>query len=356
MPLRAPLEAARDAIAAALGQREPPLVSRLAFFDTETTGLSGGTGTYIFLAGLGWFEEGAFRLRQYFLPRIEDERAMLSQLSNDMARLEGGMVSYNGRAFDLPLLETRLTLSRLLDQRLDLPHFDLLRAVRRLYRHRMPGCSLGEAESRLLGVQRQNDVPGYAIPSIYFDYIRAGRVSPLRAVFRHNALDILSLAGVLAAVAGLFAREDLDPEDAIAIARWWELEGEPERAEPLYRSALPRLDAERDAAAWTRAASRYAMILKRGGTRCEAVPFWSRLWAQGDLDAGLELAKHLEHESRDLAAAEAVARRLLERWPQADPAGRREVEHRLGRVRRKRERSNAGSAQARCSLPSRREP
>ena len=167
--------------------------SELAFFDAETTGLSGGTGTYIFLAGLGSFEEGAFRLRQYFLPNLEGERAMLEAFSRDLSRFQG-LVTYNGRAFDMPLLQTRLTLARLQDRSPRHQNLDLLYTVRSIYRRRLPGCRLADAEKHLLGVERVDDVPGHLMPSFYFDYIRAGRISQLIGAFRHNAASLAELA------------------------------------------------------------------------------------------------------------------------------------------------------------------
>jgi uncharacterized protein YprB with RNaseH-like and TPR domain len=309
---------------------------RFAYFDIETTGLSGGVGTYAFLLGLGTFEDAggglAYRLRQYFLAGPEQERAMLSLFATDIEGRDA-IVTYNGRAFDLPIVRGRFTLARLPGDVLDLRHIDLLHAVRRLYRHRMPGCRLAEAERRLLRVERFDDLPGALIPSIYFDYVRAGRVSPLRAVFRHNAEDVLSLAGVLASLAGLFGREDLDPEDAVAVARWWEREDEPERAAILYREALPWLEGGDD---WGWAAGRHALLCKRAGDRVEAVALWERLWANGGREAGLELAKHHEHHARDLPAAEEITRALLLRSPEGE---RIALEHRLARIVRKRARA-----------------
>jgi len=328
MPLNRVLGQQRDAIRRALCDGESPPVSRLGFFDTETTGLSGGTGTYVFLAGLGSFEENGFHLRQYFLSSLEDERAMLSVLAQDLASLDG-IVTYNGRTFDMPMLETRATLARLPMPWKDRPHFDLLRPVRRLYRHRLASCRLADAESHLLRVQRQGDVPGHLIPALYFDYIRAERIGPLASVFRHNADDILSLVGVLESVAALLSRADLEAPDAAAVARWWELENEPGRATALYRSALPGLEEGED---WSWAAGRYAMLLKRAGARKEAVAVWRRLWSEGDRGAGIEIAKYLEHEARDLPAAKEVTRTVLASSPKAE---RLEVEHRLARIRRK---------------------
>lgn len=322
LPLSAPLRACPDALALLCGA-EAPEPGRLAFFDIETTGLAGGTGTYIVLAGLGTFEEHGFRLRQYFLADIAGECAMLSLLAEDLARCRG-IVTYNGRAFDVPCLETRMALSRQQHTCRDLPHFDLLHAVRRLYKHRMPGCKLAEAERRLLRIERHDDLPGRLIPALYFDYVRAGRAAPLRPVFRHNADDVLSLVGLLAALARLLTvNEPLDPEDAVAVARWWELARRPERALPLYREALPWLEGGDD---WAWAAGRYARLCRRAGARHEAVAHWLKLWGQGDAAAGLELAKHLEHRERDFDSAAAITRELLAAGN--DPA----FEHRLTRL------------------------
>lgn len=328
LPLSAPLDADRNGLAHLLGAGSAPEASRLAFFDIETTGLSGGTGTYMVLAGLGSFEDGAFRMRQYFLADIATEYAMLAMLGADLARFDG-IVTYNGRAFDMPFVETRMTLSRLPYPCRETPHFDLLHAVRRLYKHRMPGCRLAEAERRLLRIERHEDIPGWLIPQLYFDYVRAGRAAPLRGVFRHNAEDVLSLVGVLATCARLLSDVELDPDDAAAVARWWEAAREPHRAAPLYRYALPWLEGGDD---WHWAASRLARLCKRAGARDEAVALWRQLWRLGDAAAGLELAKHYEHHARDLSAAEAITVALLRAatGPATDALGVR-----LARVRRK---------------------
>jgi uncharacterized protein len=327
LPLSAPLRADPASLALLHGAAPPP-VARLAYFDIETTGLSGGTGTYVILAGLGSFEPDCFRMRQYFLADIAHERAMLAALVDDLARFEG-LVTYNGRAFDVPCLDARLTLSRLRSPCPGLAHFDLLTAVRRLYKHRMPGCRLADAERRLLRIERDDDIPGSLIPGMYFDYARAGRVAPLRAVFRHNADDVMSLAGILAGVAGLLGGVDLDPEDAAAVARWCERSGDAGRAMAMYREALPWLRGGDD---WAWAAGRHALLSKRAGLRDEAVALWSALWQKGDAAAGLELAKHHEHHARDLTAAQAITLDLLE---QSDAAGAGVLRHRLARIRRK---------------------
>lgn len=327
-PLGALLGLPPETLAMLLGGSVATHPSELAFFDVETTGLSGGTGTYVFLAGLGSFVEGAFLLRQYFLADMESERAMLSLLVRDLSRFKG-LVSYNGRAFDMPLLETRMTLSRLRNPCRNQNHLDLLHTVRRLYRRRWPSCRLADAEKHLLGVERVDDMPGHLIPSCYFDYIRAGRASQLKRVFRHNADDILSIACCLAFVGALFSRANLDGSDALALAHWWELRADVERAKGYYRAALPLLYGSPE---WAWAARRYATILKRAGSIEDAVELWRRLWGEGDPEAGLELAKHWEHREHDFAAAEAAAAALLERSSEAE---RLALEHRLARILRK---------------------
>jgi uncharacterized protein YprB with RNaseH-like and TPR domain len=328
LPLAAALDAAPVSLARLLGVAAAPHPAHLAFFDIETTGLAGGTGTYVVLAGLGSYEDGAFRMRQYFLAGPAYERAMLAMLADDLARFDG-LVTYNGRAFDVPFVEARMTLAKLRGSIGPLAHFDLLHPVRRLYKHRMPGCRLADIERRLLRLERPGDVPGSLIPSLYFDYVRAGRASPLRAVFRHNAEDVLSLVGVLTMLGRLLGGDALDPEDGAAVGRWWEHAGDVRLAARLYAEALPWLEGGDD---WAWVASRLARLRKRLGERESAVALWDELWAQGDRGAGLELAKHFEHQARDPRSALEVTRALLTRAPEAE---RIALEHRVSRLMRK---------------------
>ena len=347
-PLGAALDADPGALAHLLRAEQAPHPERCAFFDIETTGLSGGTGTYVVLAGLGTFERTlpgeppSFRLRQYFLAGLQHERAMLAMLAEDLARFEA-VVTYNGRAFDVPIVESRLILARLPSPCRAMAHFDLLHPVRRLYAHRMPGCRLAEAERRLLRLDRPDDVPGYLIPALYRDYLVAGRASPLRGVFRHNAEDVLSLVGVLASLAALLSRDDHDPDDAIAVARWCERAGQPGRAMRLYRGALPWLEGAGD---WAWAAGRHAALCKRHGQRDESVEIWRRLWAAGDRAAGLELAKHAEHRLKAFEEAAEVVTLLL---PGAGARESADLSRRLTRIQRRSERRAGFSRRTRSA-------
>jgi uncharacterized protein len=333
------LDAPAGALDALLG-RAAPHPARLAYFDIETTGLCGGTGTYVILAGVGTYEDAgdgtlAFRLRQYFLADVGGERAMLSLLAEDLAGADG-VVTYNGRAFDLPVVRSRMTLARVEHPPADAAHFDLLHPARALFGPRLGSCRLADIERRILRLDRLDDIPGSLIPSLYFDYARAGRAAPLRAVLRHNANDVVSLTGALAALARLVDTAEPSPDDAPALAAWWERRGERERAAALLGAALPWLDGCDE---WASAAWRYAMLCKRLRRREEAARAWAELWRRGDERSGIELAKHLEHHARDLPAAEKVTRVLLVR---AEGDARIALERRLARLMRRRERRGAG--------------
>jgi uncharacterized protein YprB with RNaseH-like and TPR domain len=167
----------------------------LLFFDTETTGLAGGTGTYAFLVGLGFFEGQEFVVRQYFMRDYPEEQAMLEAIACDLSRFTT-LVSFNGKSFDWPLLETRFRLSRMRPPLAGAPHLDLLHPARRIWRDRLGACNLQNLEVQILGVHRQGDVPSHLIPALYFDYLRTGDLSPLVDVIQHNKLDILSLVSL----------------------------------------------------------------------------------------------------------------------------------------------------------------
>ncbi|HZP56764.1 MAG TPA: ribonuclease H-like domain-containing protein [Dehalococcoidia bacterium] len=325
--LGAALRAPSRALEMLGGARPAPHPSRCAFVDIETTGL-GGAGTYVVIAGLGSFERDGFRMRQYFLADIAGERAMLAALAQDLARFDG-IVTYNGRAFDVPVLESRFTVAGAGVRRLEQAHLDLLPPARRLYRHRLPGCRLVDLERALLGLERFDDVPGALVPSLYFGYVRAGRAAPLRPVFRHNADDVLALVSLLASLARLLTDDAPRPEDAAALARWHEHAGDIGRAMALYRASLPWLEGSDD---WRWAAWRHARLCLRAGARGEALPLLHGLWAAGDPRAGLALAKHLEHRDRRYAAAREIATRLL---LGAQGRARAGLEHRLARLNKK---------------------
>ena len=316
-----------------------------AFLDVETTGLAGGTGTYVFMVGLGQVVGDEFRLRQYFLREYGEERALLRAVSEALAEA-GSLVTFNGKGFDWPLLETRFVYSRMRPPLSDPLHLDLLYPARRLWRHRLASCSLGSLEQHVLGVGRHDDVPGWLIPSLYFRYLTQRDARPLRAVFEHNRLDLLSLA----ALAGLFGRlgpgadcrpDILEGADHYGFGRALEEAGHLEECALSYERALQH-DLPR--AVQEQALARLSFVYKRLRQSEQAADIWGRLAAGHGTASALwpcvELAKYYEHQARDYARAEEMVLRALTTLSLrrfVDPEGRERaaLEHRLRRIRGK---------------------
>ncbi len=300
---------------------------RSCFLDTETTGLSGGAGTMAFVVGLGFFAEGQFHLHQHFLRDPGDEPAMAETLAAQLAEFEA-LISFNGIAFDVPILENRFILARILPPpTMGLPHLDLLHPARRLWRYGLPSCSLGTLEHAVLGVLReQDDVPGGVIPLIYRDYLRTGDAREIKRILYHNAVDILSLVTLAARLCRIFAQPwanaELNGAEFYGLGRWYASEGRLADTERAYRASIAsnlapdlRAKALRD----------LAHLLKRAGRRAEAFAYWQQLAleATDDILAHVELAKYFEWHVPDLTLAAG--------WTRAAIA---QVEHWFGEERR----------------------
>ena len=182
-------------------RRVPP--EKWCFLDTETTGLAGGSGTYAFLVGVGRITPQGFRVRQFFMRDFGEEASQLSALTEHLKQFEV-MITYNGRTYDQPLLETRYRMVRQRPPFSSLEHLDLLFGARRLWNLRFDSCRLVELENQILGVERQGDLPGELIPYVYFEYVRTHEIFRLLPVFHHNAIDILTLACLTAIVPRAF--------------------------------------------------------------------------------------------------------------------------------------------------------
>lgn len=201
---RAPWPALPEVMHLAAAPAEPFARERLLAFDTETTGLAGGTGTRAFMIGAADWHDGALRLRQLFITCLGAEGAMLRTFAGWL-REDTALVSYNGRCYDAPLLAARYRLARLANPLAGLAHLDLLHAVRRRYRGVWPNCRLLTAERMLLNVLREDDLPGAEAPQAWLTYLRGGAATNLRRVAEHNAQDLRSLAGLLAHLANVEA-------------------------------------------------------------------------------------------------------------------------------------------------------
>ncbi len=331
---------AREASPSTLGliaraPQAPPQTQGLLFLDTETTGLAGGTGTYAFLVGVGYAEPDRFVVVQYFMRDFDEEPALLTALEPLLARASG-LVTFNGTGFDLPLLETRFVLAR---RRWPgaLAHLDLLHPARRVWAALFEDCRLGTLEREVLGLVRDEDVPGALIPALYFDYLRHRRAAPLARVFSHNRADVLSLAALLGwftcALDGPVGA--LAPAELAGLGRLWE-RVDPDRSAVCYREALAaglgELEAHRirlRLAWWEKRRARWDTACELWRAAAAAAVFDVRPWE--------ELAKYYEHRQRDFAAARAVVREALDLARAAPlPTGVvHDLAHRLGRLERR---------------------
>ena len=398
----APLAAALDVTPAVLAPFHPDFnlkadgtFAEAAFIDTETTGLGAGAGVYAFLVGVGTFEswpatpappspphaatpavESAlspvplapthFVVRQFFMRHPGEEAAMLAAIAEAVAprRL---VVTFNGRGFDLPLLRARYRQNRPLlppaCQQVALfdegsPHLDLRLPARRLWRRRLQSCRLLNLERTVLGVARtEEDVPGAEIPALYLDFLRTQEAGEMRRVFYHNCEDIVSMVALgnhllRAYVAALDADDAwLYGEDLFALATSFARQGEADLAERAYRRAAQRAADDRLRAEVFAA---WALLLKRQARWEEAADLW-QLWltsvTSGDALPYIELAKHHEWRTGDLAQAEmwaawgvhtVEAMALTQRLP----GQLADLHHRLARIQRKRRGAAPGLAEA----------
>ncbi len=288
--------------------------AQIVYLDTETTGLACGSGTYVFLVGVGRFAPEGFVVEQFFMEDYADEPALLAALELTLAPARG-LVTYNGLGFDVPLLTTRWLMNR---RRPVLPelHLDLLRPARRLWRGRLDRCSLGTVEREILGIRRLSDVPGMFIPRIYFDFTRGLRPERIVPVVDHHVQDIVSLG----ALAGLMAYALSHPGDprfdhaSDQCGLWRLLWACGRREEALSRLEAAALAARDDEQAH-RLAMRLARLYKSLGRIDDALAIWQARADRaraGRVEPLVELAKHAEHTLKDPAAALRHTRRALD--------------------------------------------
>jgi hypothetical protein len=286
----------------------------LLCLDTETTGLGSAAGTVAFLIGIGWWQGDRMRVVQLLLPDLSEEAALLDTLA---AEMPAGvcLVTYNGRTFDWPLLETRYRMGRRVPPPLD-GHLDLLLLVRRLFRHRLPDARLQTVERHLLRRHRAPDIPSWEIPAVYHSFLRGGPAGPVRVVARHNAEDVVTLGRLLAHLDRGYGEGEVrrwaPPGDLMRLARLFRHEGRIDEAVACLEMAGGPIDGgDPDVALAT---VELARLLRRCGRLADAGVAWSRLVSAPGPMAGLawiELAKEREHRQRDLAGAWAATDQAL---------------------------------------------
>jgi uncharacterized protein len=293
------------------------------FLDTETTGLAGGTGTYAFMVGIAWWDAGGLQVEQFFLRDLDEEHSLLLELAERMKR-RPVLVTFNGKSFDWPLLETRYRMTRAVPSFSPKLHLDLLHPARQLWRLRLGSVRLKDLERHVLGGNgraldwtRHDDIDSSLIPQMYFDYLRGGAAEPLVGIFRHNQMDLRGLAALFGKIlalldsgngfAGAQTAETHDPIDVLGLSRMMRKRGRSARARELYETAL-RFDLPRSV---ERLAQReLAQLAKRELDYTRAIPLWDALReapiaarrkvaplfaddAQRDLESAIEAAEQL---------------------------------------------------------------
>lgn len=312
-PLMIPTQ--RDVLTAWLG--DPRLtdlpVESFVFLDIETSGLAGGTGTYAFMVGVGRFEGDSFHLSVFFMRDPAEERALLRALEEYFAPTKA-LVTFNGKAFDAPILATRFRLNDIPVPFENYIHLDLLPLARRLWRDRLPSRALKYLEENILAAPRTSqEVPGYEIPYLYFDYLRSGDARPLAGVFYHNAMDVVAMAALLNHIGHMLAdplHESIEHGlDRVAMAKLFEDLGKWDEATRLYERGLEESLPEAD---FWQAVKRLSTLQRRRGDLDQAVKLWEKAAADGHVYACVELAKYHEHRLKNAVEALRWTERAVE--------------------------------------------
>ena len=283
-----------------LGRTAGPVGNSVAWLDTETTGLAGGTGTYVFLIGIASTGEDCVSLTQYFLRDLGAEPEMLEAVGDHLRRFDA-LVTFNGTRFDLPLLQTRFLLCRMRADIASESHLDLMSVARRLWHRRLGGYSMALLEQMILKVERCIDVPGWVIPSLYVQFLHTGDFDVLEPVFAHNEQDILSLVALHGLAGELLAHPDRTPVvvDWFGLGRLLDVRGQVDAAAGCYELAL---EDEHEPPARRRAATALARHYRRTGQPERLLDLWDREAQAGILPRWLaleRLAMVWEWELRD---------------------------------------------------------
>jgi uncharacterized protein len=316
------------------------------FLDTETTGITGGTGTYPFMVGIAWWDAGGLEVEQLFMRNYSDEHSLLVALAERIAE-RPVLVTFNGKSFDWPLLETRYRMTRSIHPPALRAHLDFLHPARNLWRLRIGSTRLAELELKVLGWNRGSDMNSWMIPQLYFDYLRGGPPEPLLPIFHHNQMDLRGLAALAARTLSLLADPDTHGHDGLelfGLSRICERRGESARARKHYTQSIDRdLPAETDRAA----RSSLARLAKRDGDFALALKLWEEMLGNSreGLEAYEQLAMYYEHRARELHRAAALAKKALLELRDASRVGtiaagayrerRLRFEQRLARLERK---------------------
>jgi hypothetical protein len=281
------------------------------FLDTETTGVAGGTGTYAFLIGLAWWDAGGLRIEQLFMRDFTEEYSLLHELAARLAE-RPVLVTFNGKSFDWPLLESRFTMTRSIAAPRLSAHLDLLHPARALWKLRLGSVRLVELERHVLdaprlGWHRENDVASALIPQYYFDYLRGASAGPLAGVVRHNQMDLRGLAALFCKINALLsetpsATNEIESLDLFGLSRFLQRRGDADRA---HFACAQALDAGLPAEFRPKAHRDLALMAKRRGEHTRAAELWQEIVGdpQDGVHACEQLAIHYERHAKNLSRA-----------------------------------------------------
>ena len=312
-------------------------VRRCLFIDTETTGLSGGAGTVAFLVGTGHVEGDALVIEQYLMREYADEPELIDGLARRMDRFEC-VCTFNGKNFDMPLLEARFTMCRMRNRWRQMDNLDLIYPARRAWKLRLGSCRLSRIEEEILGAPREGDLPGSEVPGRYFAFLKTGDAALLEDVIEHNRQDIATLATLLVRLCAVNDSPERleDPRDLFSMGRSLERQGEWKPARELYRiTALPKPRGTIAALAGERIAGmanwRQYHILRRSGDVEGAVLVLEQMLRRRQMpgEACVALSKLYEHRLKDYPKALEYAR-MAAQYPDAEPEG--SLERRIARL------------------------
>ncbi len=303
---------------------EPIEPRKVVYIDTETTGLAGGTGTYAFMVGVGRYTADGFFLRQYVMADPGEELCLIEALDDEFRDAQA-TVSFNGKSFDIPLLESRFIICEFPSPFDCMQHYDLLHPARRLWKNRSDTCQLSALEYYILGIIRsESDIPGYMIPQLYFDFLKTRDTEFFEGVLYHNREDIVSLAAFQQLIAGILEHPETYAEkvlDRFELGKFYEHIGEFDRARDQYERITEPTEGLKP---------RLSMLCKRAGDFSRAVSIWIE---ECDAEyAMLELAKFYEHKEKDYEKAIRYAETLFERDPERHAKRLRRLEKKLEMV------------------------
>lgn len=277
------------------------------FLDTETTGLSGGAGTVAFEVGLGYFSGHDFVVEQFMLHSYAEEPAMLKTIASVMKRFSM-IATFNGRTFDIPLLKSRFLINRISESALPELHADVLYPCRRLWKVRLHQCNLGHLEEELLGVVREDDLPGALVPQTFFQYQKDGNFAPMQNILKHNRQDIVSLAQLFFFLCRYTSHPEnvVNDEDLLSLAGEYSRSGHREEEKKCYR-ILSRGKLRPEAYA------RLACREKQEGHTETAVRLYQAMLKRGEhpVESCIALAKLYEHQLQNPETALAYTRKAL---------------------------------------------